>query len=133
MQLPSSDTRQQMILQNFQNHAKALLALQDKSGFWLNVLDINSSPKEVSGTAIFVMAFARGIRMGWLDRQTYLPAVLKGWEALKSQVEKMVLFIIFVWVLCVLPMSIIIIPVLFTTMIPMVYSLFYLLVWNWRN
>lgn len=88
MQLPSSDARYQTILRNYQNHAKALLALQDQSGFWLNVLDVKNSPKEVSGTAIFMMAFARGIRMGWLDKQTYLPAIMKGWEALKSQVEK---------------------------------------------
>lgn len=86
-QLPSSDNRYKKILQNFQNHAKALLLLQDKSGFWLNVLDDRSSPKEVSGTAIFVMSFAKGIRMGWLDKQTFLPAVMKGWEALQSQVE----------------------------------------------
>lgn len=87
MQLPSSDARYQEILNNYQKHAKALLALQDKTGFWLNVLDVKGSPKEVSGTAIFIMAFARGIRMGWLDKQTYLPAVMKGWEALKSEVE----------------------------------------------
>jgi unsaturated rhamnogalacturonyl hydrolase len=88
MNLPVTDARYKIILQQYQKHVKALAKLQDKSGFWFNVLDRNDSQKEVSGTAIFTMAMARGIRLGWLDEKTYLPVVQKGWAALKTQIEK---------------------------------------------
>jgi hypothetical protein len=45
------------------------------------------SREEVSGTAIFTMAIARGIRHGWLERDTYLPIVRKGWDALKTRIQ----------------------------------------------
>ena len=88
MNLPKEDARYPIILEYYKKHTAALAALQDVSGFWLNVLDVKSSPKEVSGTAIFVMAIARGIRNGWLDEKTYRPILIKGWEALKTQIEK---------------------------------------------
>jgi unsaturated rhamnogalacturonyl hydrolase len=86
-QLPQTDERYSIILAHYRKHVKALVALQDKSGFWFNVLDRSDSPKEVSGTAIFTMAIARGIRNGWLEEGVYLPIAKKGWEAIRSQVE----------------------------------------------
>jgi len=64
-----------------------LAKLQDPSGFWLNVLDRKDSPKEVSGTAIFTMAIARGIRLGWLNAAEYTPKVLKAFDALKTEID----------------------------------------------
>ena len=88
MNLSKTDSRYSLILSYYKKHTAALAALQDKTGFWLNVLDVKNSPKEVSGTAIFVMAIARGIRNGWLDETTYRPILMKGWEALKTEIEK---------------------------------------------
>lgn len=87
MNLSKKDARYPIVLEYYKKHITALAALQDKSGFWLNVLDVKDSPKEVSGTAIFVMAMARGIRNGWIDEKVYLPIVMKGWEALKKEIE----------------------------------------------
>jgi len=51
-------------------------------------LDRPDSRPEVSGTAIFVMAFARGVRHGWLERKVFEPAAWRGWNALQSQIEE---------------------------------------------
>jgi unsaturated rhamnogalacturonyl hydrolase len=87
MNLSATDERYKIILQHYQKHVAALLKLQQPNGFWLNVLDRKDAQKEVSGTAIFTMAIARGIRLGWLDEKIYKPVVVKGWSALKSEIE----------------------------------------------
>lgn len=66
--------------------AKALLPLQREDGFWnASLHDANNfGGKELSGTSLFVYAFAWGINNGLLDRETYLPAVIKGWNAIAT-------------------------------------------------
>jgi rhamnogalacturonyl hydrolase YesR len=85
--LPKNHQHYKAILKQFQTHAKSLARFQNSRGFWPNVLDYPTSKDEVSGTAIFTMAMARGIRNGWLDKKTYLPIVLNGWKAIQSQIE----------------------------------------------
>ncbi len=87
MNLPQSHPSYKPILAHFRKHMESLARLQDKSGFWLNVLDRADSAKEVSGTAIFTMGIARGIQYGWLDAKRYKPVVLNAWEAIKTQVD----------------------------------------------
>ncbi|MET0533851.1 MAG: glycoside hydrolase family 88 protein, partial [Steroidobacter sp.] len=45
------------------------------------------SPPESSGTGFFVYGMAWGIEAGLLDRKTYEPAVIRGWQALQTAVE----------------------------------------------
>lgn len=85
--LPVDDSRYQALLAHYQSHVKNLVQYQNERGFWYNVLEYPESREEVSGTAIFTMAMARGIRMGWLNAQTYEPVVEKAWEALTSQID----------------------------------------------
>jgi rhamnogalacturonyl hydrolase YesR len=85
--LPTSHTKCAAILKQFQTHAESLLKFQTDDGFWFNVLDRTDSQKEISGTAIFVMAFARGIQQGWIDEQKFLPSAKLGWSALASRIE----------------------------------------------
>ena len=85
--LPKSSPYYKPILAHYQAHVKSLVKLQAKSGFWYNVLDRTDSKEEVSGTAIFTLAIARGVANGWLDRKVYAPVALKAWEALKTQIE----------------------------------------------
>ncbi len=67
--------------------AKALVPIQRADGFWnVSLHDPNNfGGKETSGTALFVYAMAWGINNGVLDAKTYLPVVLKGWNALASE------------------------------------------------
>lgn len=85
--LPENHPHYKAILAHYRKHVDALIALQKGNGFWLQVLDRPDSREEVSGTAIFTMAMARGITYGWLSSKKYKPYVLKGWEALKTQIE----------------------------------------------
>ena len=87
MVLPKSHPNYKPILEHYRKHVDSLVKLQDQNGFWLQVLDRPDSREEVSGTAIFTMAIARGITNGWLNEKKYKPFVLKGWEAIKTQIE----------------------------------------------
>ena len=40
----------------------------------------------ISATAFFVFGFAWGINNGYLDKDTYLPAVVKGWKSMVTSV-----------------------------------------------
>ncbi|GHT70551.1 hypothetical protein AGMMS50239_39060 [Bacteroidia bacterium] len=85
--LPKNHPEYKKILNYYKKHVASLVKLQDESGFWFNVLDSPDSPKEVSGTAIFTMAIARGVINGWLPEKTFRPIAIKGWNALKSKIE----------------------------------------------
>jgi len=87
MNLDKKNQYYKPILEHFRKHAESLVKYQTKDGFWRNVVDRVDSPEEVSGTAIFTMALARGVTNGWLDAKKYEPIALKGWNALKSQIE----------------------------------------------
>lgn len=85
--LPQNHPHYNNILQLFRNHSKALASFQNKSGLWPNVLTRPDSREEVSGTAIFALAMARGVRLGWLEKDVYEPVVIKAWNGIKSQIE----------------------------------------------
>jgi len=88
MALPKNHPKYQAILKQYQIFANSLTRYQNPNGFWHNVIDRADSPVEVSGTAIFTMAMARGIRLGWLDKKEFAPIVLKGWNAVASEIEE---------------------------------------------
>jgi hypothetical protein len=72
----------------FRKMASRVIELQQADGLWRSDLnDPKSFPEpETSGSAFFVYALAWGINHGLLDRQTYQPAVTKGWAALGRHV-----------------------------------------------
>lgn len=73
----------------FREMAGAVLAAQSVDGYWRSsLLDPDSRPNpETSGTGFFVFALGWGVTQGLLDRATYEPAVMKGWEALVRAVR----------------------------------------------
>lgn len=75
-------------VQLFQELATRLLNLQQPDGLWrASLLDREAYPQpETSGTAFFTYALAFGINHGLLDRQTFLPPVLKAWDGLNRYV-----------------------------------------------
>lgn len=85
--LPDTDKRKKKLLEHYRKHIDSLLKFQTESGLWYNVPEYPESREEVSGTAIFTLAIARGIRNGWLPRKKYIPAVEKAWEGLKSKID----------------------------------------------
>jgi len=62
--------------------------LQDKDGYWhASMFDQQSYPNpETSSSGFFVYALAYGINSGLLDKEKYMPIVMKGWDALVDSV-----------------------------------------------
>ena len=82
--LPATDTKKPNYEALFKEMAAALLKAQQADGFWRSDLlkPQRFTNPESSGTAFFTYGMAWGIHHGLLDRATYLPAALKGWNAL---------------------------------------------------
>ena len=87
-ELPSSYEHNDFFVTVYMDMAARLISLQSTDGFWhASLLDPDSYPNpEMSATAFFVFGIAWGINNGYLDRETYLPAVVKGWKSMVSSV-----------------------------------------------
>jgi rhamnogalacturonyl hydrolase YesR len=83
--LPASDAHFAEYVQTFQEMAAALKAVQRADGFWnMNLAYTNDyAGPESSGSSMFTYGLAWGIHHGYLDA-TYLPTVIKGWNALAT-------------------------------------------------
>ena len=73
-----------------QKMSERLITLQGDDGLWrASLLDYDELPaKESSGTAMFCFGMAWGINNGVLDKETYLPIVLKAWDGLCKVVNE---------------------------------------------
>jgi unsaturated rhamnogalacturonyl hydrolase len=82
--LPSDDPYRDEYIQTFRDMAEALRLVQRSDGFWnVSLHDPNNyGGKETSGTSFFVYGMAWGINNGFLSADTYLPAVVLGWNGL---------------------------------------------------
>ena len=85
-ELPENYEHKEYFVDIFKKMAAKLLSLQDQNGYWhASMLDPESYPNpEMSATSFFVFGLAWGIDNGYLDKDTYLPAVKKGWKAMVS-------------------------------------------------
>jgi len=86
MVLPEDHPRRPGLLDFYKIFAAGILARQDENGMWRQVLNMPSSYIESSCTAMFICAFSRGIRYGWLSREDahrYQTAAEKAWRALE--------------------------------------------------
>ncbi len=88
---PDNMVHKEQYIHDFKLMSEALLKCQRSDGFWSvslaaasNTGDSRSPGPETSGTALFVAGMAYGINAGILNRKTYLPSVLKGWNALSK-------------------------------------------------
>lgn len=64
--LPRNHEDREPFLRLFQDVVNSLLCLQDKSGLWHQILDEPSTCRETSSTALFLSAFCRSIRKGYI-------------------------------------------------------------------
>lgn len=87
--LSPNETSRKFYEELFVELAERLAELQSPDGYWhASLLDPKSYPSpETSATGFIVYALAYGINAGLLERDTYLPAVEKGWKALVGAVE----------------------------------------------
>jgi len=83
-EIPADEKHRADYIDDFLSMSKALKKCQRKDGFWNVSLhdEGNFGGKETSGTALFVYGMAWGVRNGLLDRNEYLPILLKAWNAM---------------------------------------------------
>lgn len=88
--MDKDDPERKKFEQQFLEMNQKLISLQLKDGTWSQSLIDPSSytHKETSGTAFFCYGMAWGINNGLLDRDKYMPAVLKAWAALLASVDE---------------------------------------------
>jgi rhamnogalacturonyl hydrolase YesR len=87
--LPENEPQRDRYVELFRKLAVSIRAHQHDDGLWranLGDPDDYRMP-ESSGTAFFTFGLAWGINAGILDRETYLPAVVRGWHGLVSCVH----------------------------------------------
>jgi len=77
-------------LKIYKKMAKKLLEIQTPKGHWaMSLLGQEFYPTpETSGSSFFIFGLTWGINNGILDKDTYLPAVTKGWNAMASYVTE---------------------------------------------
>jgi hypothetical protein len=73
------------LLASYRSHMAALARFQDENGMWRNVIDRSGAYPEYSATAMIATAMLRGVRNGWLDRETFEPLVQKAWTAILAR------------------------------------------------
>lgn len=83
--LPENHEKRAELIAFFNELCEGYLALQDENGMWHQVLNDHESYPETSCTSMFIYAFSRGIRFGWLkDVEKYARAVYKAWEGISK-------------------------------------------------
>ena len=87
-ELPVKYENKDYFMKIFKEMAAKLLFLQSADGFWhASLLDPASYPNpEMSATAFFVYGLAWGVNNGYLDKEAYLPAIVKGWKSMVSSI-----------------------------------------------
>lgn len=88
-EFPKKDKNRKFYEELFVTMCHRIVELQSPDGYWhASLLDPASYPSpETSATGFIVYALAYGINEGILDKETYLPAVIKGWKALMEAVD----------------------------------------------
>lgn len=81
---PKSDPHYKEYLQDYKDLLSALPPVQREDGLWnVSLHDpTHFGGKEMTGTALFVYGMAYGINHNLIDRNTYLPVLLKAWNAM---------------------------------------------------
>ena len=86
-EIPTNEKHRADYIADFKAMSKAIKACQRADGYW-NVSmhdESNFGGKETSGTSLFVYGMAWGVRNGILDRDEYLPVLLKAWNAMVKE------------------------------------------------
>lgn len=87
--LPAKDKNRKFYIDLFVTLSTRVAELQNQDGYWhASMLDPDSYPSpETSATGFIVYALAYGVNEGLLDKDTFLPVIVKGWKAMLDAVE----------------------------------------------
>jgi len=85
--LPDGHEYREEYLKSFIDMSGALVKVQRPDGFWNpGLLDENNpGGRELTGTALFTYGLAWGINKGILKKESYLPPMVKAWNAMSEE------------------------------------------------
>ena len=83
-EIPADDPHRKEYEKDLKDMCEALVKCQREDGFWnVSLHDpSNFGGKELTGTALFVYGMAYGVRNGLLDRDKYMPVIIRAWNAM---------------------------------------------------
>lgn len=84
--LPKEHPGRAKMLASFQKHMAALKPHQDSTGMWHQVIDHAESYPELTATCMITFSMSRGVREGWLDRDTFEPVIRQAWPAISARI-----------------------------------------------
>jgi rhamnogalacturonyl hydrolase YesR len=85
--LPKDDPARAGYVLQLQQMAVAAAKIQGKDGLWhAGLLDPDSYPPEISGSAFITFGIAWGIDNGILDRKVYTPVVTRAWAGMLQHI-----------------------------------------------
>lgn len=83
--LPEDHPKRNDLIEFLNTLCEGYLALQDDEGMWHQVLNDHESYPETSCTSMFIYAFSRGVRFGWLKNpEKYVKAIYKAWKGISK-------------------------------------------------
>ena len=85
--IPTDYPGREEVLDLLRQHIEGLCAVQDKTGFWHQLLDRNDTYLETSATAIFTYCMSHAICEGWIDALAYGSQTLQGWQATATKIN----------------------------------------------
>lgn len=85
--LPADHPGRNEVLQLLRAHIKGICAVQDKTGFWHQLLNDKDTYLETSATAIYTYCIAHAICEGWVDALSYGAQALLAWNAVSTKVN----------------------------------------------
>jgi unsaturated rhamnogalacturonyl hydrolase len=81
--LPEHHSQRSKLLDMFQSLSASYLNYQSDKGLWRQVVDEKDAYLETSCTAMFIYAYSRGVRSGWLPEvSAYTESAFRAWEGL---------------------------------------------------
>lgn len=87
--LPAQHPGRQEVMDLLRKHINGLCAVQDKTGFWHQLLNDNTTYLETSATAIYAYCMAHAINEGWIDPLAYGAQTILAWNAVSTKINKL--------------------------------------------
>lgn len=85
--LPANHIGRAEVLDLLRQHIEGLCAVQDKTGFWHQLLDRQDTYLETSATAIYTYCISHAICEGWIDALAYGAQAVLGWHAVATKID----------------------------------------------
>lgn len=81
--MPETHPDYEDIISRFQTLTDGILHFQGQKGMWHQIMDDDTTYEECSGTGMFIIAMARGVKHGWLSRNI-VPNIKRAWARMAS-------------------------------------------------